>query len=114
MTALPTDRFKLKLRHDPISGCEIYPTRSNRYPQIWLGGRSVGIHRVALELHLAAKLGLLRPLPLPPRTMVLHSPECVSKACVRGDHLRAGDGSLNLKDALLAGHRPVKLDQAAV
>lgn len=108
-SALPVDRYLLKIRRDARTGCDLYPTRSNRYPQMWVNGRSIGIHRIALQLHLARRIGLPKGLPLPPRAMVLHRPGCVSKACVRGDHLYVGDGSLNLKDALLAGHRPVKL-----
>lgn len=111
---LPIDRFLAKCERDAISGCLIYPTTGNHYPQQWVDGRSVGIHRLALEIHLGHKLGIER-LPLPPGRWVLHSPGCVGKACCEPRHLRSvgpGAASANLKDALLAGHRPVRLDHA--
>ena len=41
--------------------------------------------------------------PIPPRMLVLHSRACVSRACVRPDHLRLGTQLENVADTMALG-----------
>lgn len=110
---LPVDRFLLKCVRDPVSGCLIFGDRPDVYGKQWVAGKCVRLHRLALELHVATKLGLPGRFTLPAGAVVRHLPGCTSKACCEPAHLAAGTYSDNNRDTLAAG-RTRKLKPADV
>jgi hypothetical protein len=104
--ALPITRFLLKCRRDPVSGCLIYQTSGDSYGKQWVNGKCVLLHRLALQLHIAAKLGLPDPFPLPAGAIVRHLPGCTARGCVEITHLACGTRADNAQDAIAAGTFP--------
>ncbi len=100
---LPIDRFLVRCRRDPVSGCLIYPTAPNRYAHMWVDGKIVSLHRLALELYIGRKLGLPGRFTLPGGILVRHLPGCTSKACLEPEHLAGGSRSDNARDAIATG-----------
>lgn len=102
-SALPLDRFLAKCRRDVVSGCLIYPTKPGRYAHMWVDGKVVSLHRLALELYVARKLGIPGRFELPAGALVRHLPGCTSKACLEPNHLACGTRSDNAQDAIVTG-----------
>lgn len=70
-------------------------TNAKGYGKFGTGsGSSALAHRVAWALERG---------PVPPEAVVLHSRECVSRACVRPDHLRLGSQKDNVADTMALG-----------
>ena len=103
---LPVDRFLAKCRRDPVSGCLVYPTSGASYGKQWVNGKCVLLHRLALQLHIAAKLGLSDPFSLPDGAIVRHLPGCTSRGCLEITHLACGTRADNAQDAIAAGTFP--------
>lgn len=82
---------------DKSGECWLWTKSKNRrgYGTVGIGARRNALtHRVAW---------VLTHGPLGPGELVLHSNACVSKACVRPDHLHVGDQKRNMRDAQEAG-----------
>lgn len=101
--SLPIDRYLARAHRDEPSGCLLYGRSPSIYAHAQIDGRWVGLHRLVLELHLASKIGLPNPLPIPSGLMALHAPACVAKSCIEATHLRTGDARDNASDAVVAG-----------
>jgi hypothetical protein len=90
-------RERFWMHVDRSGDCWLWTARANEkgYGSFGIGDKKTALsHRVAWALERG---------PIPPRTLVLHSPECVSRACVRPDHLRLGTQKENVADAMALG-----------
>jgi hypothetical protein len=87
--------FWSKVRRHP-SGCLLWSGAVN--------GDNYGVVRIDGTLQLAHRVSYaLTRGPVPEAVLVLHSPTCVSRRCVRPGCLRLGDAVENAADARLAG-----------
>ncbi len=79
----------------PDGDCLIWSGSANNrgYGTVWVDGRSLLVHRVALALATGTEI--------PPGKLVLH--RCARTRCCRPAHLYLGDHEQNAQDAVEAG-----------
>jgi hypothetical protein len=96
-TAPPADeRFDSQV--DRSSTCHLWTgaSRGGRYGVFRVNGRTIYVHRYALE----RKLGR----PIAPGLQACHTRDCTSSLCVREDHLYEGTPKQNMADRDALGH----------